>query len=110
MRYKLKIQIGNQEMDFGKGVVELLDLCDQYGSLSRAYKEMGMSNSKAWKIIKRAEEDLGYELVHTIRGGNHGGGSFLTPEGKILVHKYKVFKEKVDMYTDEVFKEIFENE
>ena len=44
MRYKLKIQIGNQEMDFGKGVVELLDLCDQYGSLSRAYKEMGMEN------------------------------------------------------------------
>ena len=53
MRYKLKIQIGNNEPNFGKGVVELLELCDKYGSLSKAYKEMGMSNSKAWKIIKR---------------------------------------------------------
>ena len=46
MRYKLKIQIGNNEPNFGKGVVELLELCDKYGSLSKAYKEMGMSNSK----------------------------------------------------------------
>ena len=51
MRYKLKIQIGNNEPDFGKGVVELLELCDKYGSLSKAYKEMGMSNSKAWKMM-----------------------------------------------------------
>ena len=75
MRYKLKIQIGNNEPDFGKGVVELLELCDKYGSLSKAYKKMGMSNSKAWKIIKRAQEDLVYELVHTTSGGSFGGGS-----------------------------------
>ena len=37
MRYKLKIQIGNNEPNFGKGVVELLELCDKYGSLSKAY-------------------------------------------------------------------------
>ena len=52
MRYKLKIQIGNNEPNFGKGVVELLELCEKYGSLSKAYKEMGMSNSKAWKELK----------------------------------------------------------
>ena len=110
MRYKLKIQIGNNELNFGKGVVELLELCDKYGSLSKAYKEMGMSNSKAWKIIKRAEEDLGYELVHTISGGNHGGGSTLTSAGKKLVDKYKLFRDKVEVYTEEVFKEVFEDE
>mgnify|MGYP003496670681 FL=1 len=85
MRYKLKIQIGNNEPNFGKGVVELLELCEKYGSLSKAYKEMGMSNSKAWKIIKRAQEDLGYELVYTTSGGSVGGGLQLTLEGKILV-------------------------
>ena len=105
MRYKLKIQIGNNEPDFGKGVVELLELCDKYGSLSKAYKEMGMSNSKAWKIIKRAQEDLGYELVHTTSGGSFGGGSQLTLEGK-----YKLFQEKIEAYSKQVFKEVFENE
>ena len=106
MRYKLKIQIGNNEPNFGKGVVELLELCDKYGSLSKAYKEMGMSNSKAWKIIKRAQEDLGYELVHTPSGGS----SQLTLEGKELVRKYKLFQEKIEMYSEQVFKEVFENE
>ena len=110
MRYKLKIQIGNNEFNFGKGVEELLELCDKYGSLSKAYKEMGMSNSKAWKIIKRAQEDLGYELVRTTSGGSHGGGSCLTLEGKELVHKYKLFQEKIETYSEQVFKEVFENE
>lgn len=110
MRYKLKIQIGNNELNFGKGVVELLELCDKYGSLSKAYKEMGMSNSKAWKIIKRAQEDLGYELVHTTSGGSLGGGSELTLEGKELVREYKLFQEKIEMYSEQVFKEVFENE
>lgn len=110
MRYKLKIQIGNNEFNFGKGVVELLELCDKYGSLSKAYKEMGMSNSKAWKIIKRAQEDLGYELVRTTSGGSLGGGSCLTLEGKELVRKYKLFQEKIETYSEQVFKEVFENE
>ena len=103
MRYKLKIQIGNNELNFGKGVVELLELCDKYGSLSKAYKEMGMSNS-------RAQEDFGYELVHTTSGGSLGGGSQLTLEGKELVRKYKLFQEKIEMYSEQVFKEVFENE
>ena len=110
MRYKLKIQIGNNEPNFGKGVVELLELCDKYGSLSKAYKEMGMSNSKAWKIIKRAQEDLGYELVHTTSGGSHGGGSCLTLEGKEVVRKYKLFQEKIEIYSKQVFQEVFEDE
>ena len=82
----------------------------KYGSLTKAYKEMGMSNSKAWKIIKRAQEDLGYELVHTTSGGSLGGGSQLTLEGKELVRKYKLFQEKIEMYSEQVFKEVFENE
>ena len=118
MRYKLKIQIGNNEPNFGKGVVELLELCDKYGSLSKAYKEMGMSNSKAWKIIKEekgevseeAMEDLGYELVSTTSGGSHGGGSCLTLDGKELVRKYKLFQEKIEIYSKQVFKEVFEDE
>ena len=110
MKYKFKLQIGKNEPSFGKGVVELLELCDKYGSLSKAYKEMKMSNSKAWKIIKRAQEDLGYELVHTTSGGNHGGGSYVTLEGKQLIQKYKLFQEKMDRYAIDIFKEIFKDE
>lgn len=59
---------------------------------------------------QRAQEDLGYELVHTTSGGSLGGGSQLTLEGKELVRKYKLFQEKIEMYSEQVFKEVFENE
>ena len=69
-----------------------------------------MSGSKSREIIKRAREDLGYGLVLTTSGGSLGGGSQLTLEGKELVRKYKLFQEKIEMYSEQVFKEVFENE
>ena len=45
-----------EEPDFGKGVAQLLSLTREKGSLSAAYKSMGMAASKAWKILNRAEE------------------------------------------------------
>ena len=54
MRYKLKIQIGNNEPNFGKGVVELLELCDKYGSLSKKWEcqiqRLGKSSKEPRKI------------------------------------------------------------
>ena len=50
---------------------------------------MKMSNSKAWKILKRAEEDLDMPLVERISGGKDGGGSKLTQEGEELLESMK---------------------
>lgn len=79
-----------------------MELCEKYGSLSKAYKEMGMSNSKAWKIIKRAQEDLGYELVHTTSGGSLGGGSQLTLEGKNWYVNINCFKKNRNVFRTSV--------
>ena len=64
-----------EEPDFGKGVAQLLSLTREKGSLSAAYKSMGMAASKAWKILNRAEADLGVKLVERKSGGKQGGGS-----------------------------------
>ena len=50
-----------------------------------------VTNSKAWKILKRAEEDLDMLLVERISGGKDGGGSKLTQEGEELLEKYEKF-------------------
>lgn len=107
MQYDMKIRVFNQHPNFGKGCVQLLKLCDEYGSLSKAYKAMGMSNSKAWRLIKQAQEDLGVILVHTSSGGVHGGGSILTPEGKDMVDKYERYCAKAKELCDQAFKEIY---
>ena len=39
---------------------------------------MNMSYSKGWKLIRRASDELGIELVKTMSGGQDGGKSILT--------------------------------
>ena len=67
-------------------------------------------NSKAWKILKRAEEDLDMPLVERISGGKDGGGSKLTQEGEELLEKYEKFIQEMNEYAKIRFKEIFEDE
>lgn len=109
-KFDLKIRLYNQEKSFGKGVYELMKKTQSFGSLSGAYKAMKMSNSKAWKILKRAEEDLDMPLVERISGGKDGGGSKLTQEGEELLEKYEKFIREMNEYAKIRFKEIFEDE
>ena len=103
-KFDLKIRLYNQEKSFGKGVYELMKKTQSFGSLSGAYKAMKMSNSKAWKILKRAEEDLDMPLVERISGGKDGGGSKLTQEGEELLEKYEKFIQEMNEYAGVRFK------
>lgn len=105
---EVKVRMYNNEPSFGKGVALLLHHCKELGSLSKAYKKMGMSNSKAWKILKRAEADLGFQLVNRSIGGNHGGGSSLTSQGEELLEKYDLYVQKLEAYSKSLFEEIFD--
>jgi|Cm1ome_3_1110798.scaffolds.fasta_scaffold14713_3 hypothetical protein len=109
-KFDMKIRLYNQEKSFGKGVYELMKKTQTFGSLSGAYKDMKMSNSKAWKILKRAEEDLGMPLVERVSGGKDGGGSKLTQEGELLLEKYEKFIQEMNDYANIRFKEIFNDE
>ena len=108
-KFDLKIRLYNKK-SFGKGVYELVKKTQSFGSLSGAYKAMKMSNSKAWKILKRAEEDLDMPLIERISGGKDGGGSKLTQEGEELLEKYEKFIQEMNEYAGAQFKEIFEDE
>ena len=109
-KFDMKIRLYNQEKSFGKGVYELMKKTQTFGSLSGAYKDMKMSNSKAWKILKRAEEDLGMPLVERVSGGKDGGGSKLAQEGELLLEKYEKFIQEMNDYANIRFKEIFNDE
>lgn len=105
--YHIKVRVYNQEIAFGKGIAQILSLVEQHGSLTAAYKEMGISSSKAWKILHRAEADVGYPLLTSVSGGAHGGGTVLTPEGKELLEKYSQFEAQVQAFAQEAFHKIF---
>ncbi len=50
----------HEDPAFGRGPARIMELVRQTNKLSEAYRIMGLSSSKGWKIIKRAQNDLGF--------------------------------------------------
>lgn len=66
-----------------------------------------MAYSKAWKIINKAEKDLGFSLMEGRRGGENGGTTVLTPQGKTFLEQYLAFSEAVEAAAEELFYKYF---
>ena len=77
---------------FGEGPCRLLRHIEKTGSLRAAAMEMGMAYSKASKLLKQAEENLGFSLTNRSTGGKNGGGSMLTMEGKQWLYRYEAYR------------------
>lgn len=108
LKYHNKIRIYRSEKNFGPGTVELMQLVRQYGSLAAACQKMNMAYSKAWKIVKRAEADLGFTLMQGVRGGEHGGSTILTAEGEEILSRYLAFTNEADQVLDQLFRKHFD--
>ena len=106
LRCQVSVRIFGEEKCFGPGVADLLERVDRLQSLRKATIEMDMAYSKAWKIVKIAEENLGFPLLLSVTGGKGGGGAELTPDGKSFLAAYRRFEEAVRSYADEAFVEI----
>ena len=106
LRCQVSVRIFGEEKCFGPGVADLLERVDRLHSLRKATIEMDMAYSKAWKIVKTAEENLGFPLLVSVTGGKGGGGAELTPEARRFLASYRKFEAAVRDYADEAFVEI----
>ncbi len=93
---------------FGDGPCDILNRVERTGSLRAAAKEIGMSYSQAWRLVDLLERRLGFPLLTRTIGGNSGGGSELTPEGRGLVMKFALFQEEARHLFLELFDKYFE--
>lgn len=90
---------------FGKGAGILLRGVDENGSLNKTAKELHMAYSKAWGMIKKVEQGLGFQLID--RFGARG--SKLTEEGRKFLDLYEEYEKKVESYAEKTFKEVFKD-
>ncbi len=88
---------------FGRGVIQLLEGVEEFGSINRATAAMGMAYSKAWKIINSIEKEFGVRLID--RNGAHG--STLTAEAQQLIDVYHEALAAADAAAQEVFRKHF---
>ena len=94
-RIKLWIQSGEEPIA-GEGRIELLLMIERERSLNRAAKKLGMSYRHAWGIIRKLERKLGFKVVRSARGGERGGGTSLTEEGRALAREYERMSEALN--------------
>ena len=67
----LTIRIFGEEKCFGPGVAVLLRKVRELHSLRAAAMSIGMAYSKAWTILKNAQQSLGFKLLDSTTGGKH---------------------------------------
>ncbi|MDY2776830.1 MAG: LysR family transcriptional regulator [Collinsella sp.] len=76
----------------GLGCVLLLEGVERERSLNRAAKSLGMAYSKAWRLVKEAEAQLGVRLLD--RDGARG--STLTEDGARVAAAYRTLQGEID--------------
>ena len=95
------------ERFFGEGPYRLLVKIEQKGSLRSAAMELGMSYSKAFGLLRKAEKVLGFPLTEKTIGGKGGGGSQLTKDAKEFLKKYEAYREACYAENHRIYCEIF---
>ena len=106
LHYTLTLRIYGEDKCFGPGIAELLERVDEFKSLRQATISMEMAYSKAWRVIKTAEQRLGFPLLTSTTGGRGGGGAELTPQARDFLQRFRKLEEAVRGYADEAFLEI----
>ena len=104
----LTIRIFGEEKCFGPGVAVLLRKVRELHSLRAAAMSIGMAYSKAWTILKNAQQSLGFKLLDSTTGGKHGGGARLTPEGETLLDAYDRYCTALRAHAQTLFSETFD--
>ncbi len=107
LKYKARLKVFREGTSFGPGTAELMELIEETSSLAEGCARMGMAYSKGWKILKRAESDLGIQLIVSCRGGRSGGRTELTDKGREFLQAYRHMEEEMNQTLERAFEVYF---
>ena len=85
----------------------LLFLISDTRNMRKACEAMALSYGKAWSMINRLEQELGYFVVARTQGGKQGGSTCLTEKGEAFLRAYQQYEESVFQFTQSKFHELF---
>ena len=107
LKLTIRLFTDDNQRCFGPGIATLLERVREHRSLRAAASSMEMAYSKAWRIIRTAEEVFGCKMLDSTTGGRHGGGAVLTPEAERLLTAYRAYQADVERYARENFQKSF---
>lgn len=95
MEVKAKIiLLEDGEKFMGPGVLWLLDEIEKTGSILKASASLGISYTKCYHMIDKAEKKLGFPLVDRKKGGSSREGVSLTAKGRAFASLFSSFENK----------------
>lgn len=95
---------------FGPLLSHFLTVIRHTGSMQTACRQLHMSYTKGWKILKEAERQLGFPLLITQSGGAEGGFSRLTEKGEKFLTRYQSMEEELRTESERLFRKYFPEE
>ncbi len=107
LRCKTKVILTKEEDFFGPGVCRLLEYIDETGSIQAAASRMHMSYSKSWKMVNKAEKEMGFPFLNRTNGGKSGGSSTLTEEGRQFIERYRAMVRDMEQMSRNFFDTYF---
>lgn len=107
LRVVLSARVFSDQKCFGPGVSQLLKRVDELHSLRAAALSMSMAYSKAWTVVRNAEDGLGFKLLASNIGGRNGGGAALTDEARQMMRAYDEYCAKLRAYGETLFEQTF---
>lgn len=107
LKLTIRLYSDDNERCFGPGIATLLSRVREHRSLRAAAISMNMAYSKAWRIIRTAEDIFGCKLLDSTIGGSHGGGAILTPEAEQILSAYESYCAEVQSFAWNQFDEHF---
>jgi len=84
----LTLTLGENDM-LAAPAIGLLERIAASGSMTQAARDCGISYRSAWQMVERLNNRSEQPLVVRSAGGQHGGGSRLTSEGRHLIALYR---------------------
>jgi molybdate transport system regulatory protein len=79
--------------------ITLLEAIESGGSISAAAKRLGMSYRSAWDAVAEMNNMWDAPLVEKSAGGEHGGSTCLTQQGRELVASFKLMQQEYQRFT-----------
>ena len=91
------------EIILGSGRMKILESIDGTGSINKTAKLLKMSYKTVWSKIKSTEKNYGKPVVLADRQK----GTTLTEDGRQLLNKYRLLKQRCIKADDMIFDDIF---
>lgn len=97
IRFHIRDHDHPHELAIGPGKVALLEAIGETGSITSSARKLGMSYRRAWLLVEETNRCLARPAVETASGGEHGGGTSLTPAGVELVRRYRALERRIEL-------------